>query len=74
MPECGLVSILYSMSFYRSPLTWVSPYDFPPLVSFQGRLAFRKWFDFLELKIKNGWQFHFWYRNFSGKGNKGEYL
>ena len=53
---------------------WVSLYDFPPLVTFEGRLAFRKWFDFLELKIKNGWQFHFWNSNFSGQGKKGQYL
>ena len=41
---------------------------------FQGLFAFRKRFCFLELKIKNDWQFHFWDSKFSGKGNKGEYL
>ena len=73
MPECGWVSILYSMSFYRSPLTWVSLYDSPPLVSFQGLFACRKWFCFLDLKIKKGCGFGFRYGIFSGKGNKGEY-
>ena len=53
---------------------WVSLYDFPPLSAFQGLFAFRKRFCFLDLKIKNDWQFHFRNSNFSGKGNKGEYL
>ena len=53
---------------------WVSLYDFPPLVTFEGLFACWKWFDFLELKIKNGWQFHFWNSNFSGQGKKGQYL
>lgn len=55
-------------------LTWVSLYDFPPLVAFKGRFSFRKWFCFLDLKIKIGWQFHFWNSNFSGKGKRGKYL
>lgn len=54
--------------------TWVSLYDFPPLVAFKGLFSFRKWFCFLDLKIKNGWSFHFRYSKFQGKGNKGKYL
>ena len=54
--------------------TWVSLYDSPPLSAFQGLFAFVKRFCFLELKIKNDWSFHFRDSNFSGKGNKGEYL
>ena len=56
-----------SLSFYRLPLTWISLYDSPPLVTFEGLFAFRKWFGFLDLKIKNDWEFRFWYGNFSGK-------
>ena len=63
-----------SLSFYRLPLTWVSLYDSPPLASFQGRFACRKWFDFLDLKIKNGWHFHFRDSKFSGKGKNWKYL
>ena len=63
-----------SLSFYRLPLTWISLYDFPPLVTFEGLFAFRKWFCFLDLKIKNDWSFHFGYGIFSGKGKKGQYL
>ena len=59
---------------YEVRLTWVSLYDFPPLVAFKGRFSFRKWFCFLDLKIKNDWSFHFRYSNFQGKGNKGKYL
>ena len=68
-----LISTCHVGTCYAVRATWLSPYDFPPLVSFQGRFAFRKWFCFLDLKIKNGWQFHFRDSNFSGKGNKGEY-
>ena len=50
---------------------WISLYDSPPLVTFEGRLACRKWFGFLELKIKKGCGFGFRYGIFSGKGNKG---
>ena len=59
---------------YEVRLTWVSLYDFPPLSACQGRFSFRKWFCFLDLKIKNGWSFHFGYCNFSGKGNNWKYL
>ena len=43
------------LSHYEVRGTWVSLYDFPPLVAFKGLFSFRKWFCFLELKIKNGW-------------------
>ena len=59
---------------YEVRLSWISLYDFPPLASFQGLFAFVKRFCFLDLKIKNDWSFHFRNSNFSGKGNKGEYL
>ena len=59
---------------YTLRAMWISLYDFPTLVSFEGLFAFVKWFCFLDLKIKNDWQFHFRNSNFSGKGNKGEYL
>ena len=68
-----LYGTLYILYGYAVRAMWLSLYDFPPLVTFQGRFAFRKWFCFLDLKIKNGWQFHFRDSNFSGKGNKGEY-
>ena len=63
-----------SLSFFRLPLTWISLYDFPPLSACKGLFAFRKRFCFLDLKIKNDWQFHFRDSNFSGKGKKGQYL
>ena len=53
---------------------WISLYDFPPLSACKGLFAFVKRFDFLDLKIKNDWQFHFRDSIFSGKGNKWEYL
>ena len=58
---------------YAVRLSWVSLYDFPPLVACKGRFSCRKWFCFLDLKIKNGWWFHFRNSKFSGKGNKGKY-
>ena len=57
--------------YYTLRLTWLSLYDSPPLAVFKGLFSFRKWFCFLELKIKNDWWFHFWNSNFSGKGNRG---
>ena len=63
-----------SLSFFRLPLTWISLYDFPPLSAFEGLFAFRKWFYFLDLKIKNDWHFHFWDSKFSGKGKNRQYL
>ena len=79
-PYMDIHYVLYGTSYtlrvmcYEVRVMWISLYDSPPLVSFQGLFSFRKWFCFLELKIKNGWQFHFWNSNFSGKGNRGKYL
>ena len=69
-----LISTCHVGTCYAVRATWISLYDFPPLSVCQGRLACRKWFCFLDLKIKNDWQFHFRYSNFQGKGNKRQYL
>ena len=69
-----LYGTLYVLYGYEVRATWISLYDFPPLAVCQGRFSCRKWFCFLDLKIKNDWSFHFRYSIFSGKGNKGEYL
>ena len=55
------------VTYYAVRDTWISLHYFPPLVSFEGLFACRKWFDFLELEIKNDWGFGFRYGNFSGK-------
>ena len=68
------VDRLVRVTYYAVRDTWLSLHYFPPLVSFEGLFACRKWFCFLELKIKNRWGFGFRYGNFSGKGKKGQYL
>ena len=74
--DTGYVLRLTSYVFYEYVLCamWISLYDSPPLVSFEGRFVFRKWFGFLDLKIKNDWGFGFRYGIFSGKGNNWQYL
>ena len=68
MSTCHVIeSTCYVPCGYILHAIWVSLYEFPPLVSFEGRFACGKWFCFLELKIKNDWGFGFRYGIFSGK-------